>query len=58
MTVGSGTNAQTVKLSPGNSVAVALVGTNGYCITATNSGGDPGAVYYNSTTGGETTTAC
>jgi len=48
--------ADTVKISPSNTVAVKLI-TNGYCLTATSSNTST-TWYYNSTTGGLTTTAC
>jgi len=52
------TPAQDVQLSPNNAVAGKLVGTTGYCLTATNTKFTGVTWYYNSTTGGLTKTAC
>lgn len=47
-----------VKLSPGNQVGVALIGTSGFCVTATNADADPSTFYWDSTTGGLNETGC
>ncbi|WP_066462560.1 prepilin-type N-terminal cleavage/methylation domain-containing protein [Sanguibacter suarezii] len=60
VTIGAAPDNKDVALSPGNVLSAKLVGTDGYCITGTNAKGDKAVagLYYNSTTGGLTTTPC
>lgn len=53
------TPAVSIQLSPNNIVTGKTI-TDGYCLTGTNDKGDKSktGLYYNSTTGGLTTTAC
>ncbi len=47
-----------INLSPGNTVGVTLIGTDGFCVAANNPDADPTDFYWNSTTGGLTDAPC